>query len=1105
MLPSMQGRVRALAVLPALLLAAVEARAQTSVGIPGDYQSEVGCAGDWDPACAATLLTLRPDGVWKGTFPLPAGAWEYKAALDGGWTVNYGANAQPNGANIALAVPAAQDVAFYFSSATHWVTSNLNSAIAVAVGSFQSEAGCAGDWDPACLATWLQDPDGDGLYTYTAILPAGVYEAKVALDEGWAVNYGAGGVRDGPNIAFSVPAGGAEVLFQWDAASHIMAIVIGGIHGDLGLAQAHWLAPDVIAWPTTARLDGALVQLHADPAAGLSLTSAGVAGGTAFPLTQDPAGLPADLRARYPHLASALAFRLPPEAVAQAATLLQGQLAVSVLRNGSVADATSLQLPGVLDALYGDALAAASTPLGVSFHRGQPTLRVWAPTAQGIRLRLFDGPGDASGTVLPMLREPSGAWAATGSRGWYGKYYLYEVDVYAPSLRQRVTNLVTDPYSVSLSVNSARSQIVSLGDPALAPPGWERLRKPPLRAFEDAVLYELHVRDFSAADPTVPEALKGTFLAFAHEGSLGARHLRRLARAGVTHVHLLPAFDFATVDEDRSTWQVPAGDLASFPPDSTEQRARTSAVAAADGFNWGYDPLHYTTPEGSYAVHPEGAGRIREFRAMVQALNRGGLRAVMDVVYNHTTASGQSSRSVLDRIVPGYYHRLDADGKVATSTCCSNTATEQSMMRRLMVDSVVTWARDHKVDGFRFDLMGHHMKADMLAVRAALDALTPERDGVDGKRIYVYGEGWNFGEVADDARGVNATQANMAGSRIGTFSDRLRDAVRGGGPFSPRREQGLATGLYWDPNGSSGLGLPEERTRLDHYADLTRLGLGGNLAALPLVRADGAATTGAGIDYNGSPAGYAAEPADVIQYVSAHDNDDWFDALNVKTAARVSMDDRVRMHVLGLTVVALSQGIPFFHAGDEILRSKSGDGNSFDSGDWWNRLDWTRTWNGWGSGIPPGGPDDVLQPLLADPALRPDPAHLSRALQGFEEALQLRGSSRLFRLRTGAEILASISFLNQGPGQIPGLVVERIAPPGGTGEPIAQALVIVNPSPTAQTIADAAFAGARFALHPLQRRSHDPVVRRARFDPAPGAFTVPARTVAVFVSPDPRR
>jgi pullulanase/glycogen debranching enzyme len=214
---------------------------------------------------------------------------------------------------------------------------------------------------------------------------------------------------------------------------------------------------------------------------------------------------------------------------------------------------------------------------------------------------------------------------------------------------------------------------------------------------------------------------------------------------------------------------------------------------------------------------------------MVQALNQRGLRVVMDVVYNHTNSAGQDSKSVLDRIVPGYYHRLNADGNVEMSTCCQNTATEHAMMEKLMVDSLVTWAKAYKVDGFRFDLMGHHMKSNMLKVRAALDALTVAKDGVDGKSIYVYGEGWNFGEVANSARGVNATQLNMPGTGIGTFSDRLRDRARGGGPFNGLQDQGFISGLFYDPN-STNQGTPEEqKTRLLDHMDQIRVGLAGNL------------------------------------------------------------------------------------------------------------------------------------------------------------------------------------------------------------------------------------------------------------------------------------
>jgi len=355
------------------------------------------------------------------------------------------------------------------------------------------------------------------------------------------------------------------------------------------------------------------------------------------------------------------------------------------------------------------------------------------------------------------------------------------------------------------------------------------------------------------------------------------------------------------------------------------------------------------------------------------------------------------------------------------------------------------------VDGFRFDLMGHHMKSNMLAVRAALDALAPARDGVDGRGVYVYGEGWNFGEVADGARGVNATQPNMAGTGIGTFTDRLRDGVRGGGPFSDRREQGFATGLALDPNGFPQGTAAEQRARLLEQTDLVRLGLAGNLASYPLVDASGATRTGAELDYNGQPAGYARVPADTVSYVSAHDNETWFDALQVKLPAEAALAERVRVHQLGVSVVALAQGIPFFHAGDELLRSKSGDRNSYDSGDWFNRIDWTGLENGWGSGLPPAGDNQadwpVLGPLLADPALRPGPAEMAAARAHFEEMLAIRRATPLLRLRTEAEIRQALTFLNVGPGQIPGLVVMRLVSGAPAHGPYGQVVAAVNASP----------------------------------------------------------
>jgi pullulanase-type alpha-1,6-glucosidase len=257
------------------------------------------------------------------------------------------------------------------------------------------------------------------------------------------------------------------------------------------------------------------------------------------------------------------------------------------------------------------------------------------------------------------------------------------------------------------------------------------------------------------------------------------KHLTDLAKAGLSHVHILPSFDFATIEEIKALQKSPP-DLTGFAADGQEQQAAVAMVSDVDGFNWGYDPLHYTVPEGSYATSPDGTARIFEFRQMVQSLNTAGLRMVMDVVYNHTSASGQDPKSILDRIVPGYYHRLNAQGAVEKSTCCENTATEHAMMEKLMIDSLVTWARAYKVDGFRFDLMGHHMKVNMVNVRAALDALTLAKDGVDGKAIYLYGEGWDYGEVVGGQRGENATQPNMAGTGIGTFNDRLRGPAEAG-------------------------------------------------------------------------------------------------------------------------------------------------------------------------------------------------------------------------------------------------------------------------------------------------------------------------------------
>jgi pullulanase-type alpha-1,6-glucosidase len=430
------------------------------------------------------------------------------------------------------------------------------------------------------------------------------------------------------------------------------------------------------------------------------------------------------------------------------------------------------------------------------------------------------------------------------------------------------------------------------------------------------------------------------------------------------------------------------------------------------------------------------------------------------------------------------------------------------MMGKLMVDSVVTWAREYKVDGFRFDLMGHHSKANMLAVRAALDKLTPGKDGVDGRKIYLYGEGWNFGEVANDARFVQATQLNMANTGIGTFSDRLRDAVRGGGPFDEDpRIQGYATGLYTDQNGAEVNGTPEEqRARLLLYQDQIKVGLSGNLRDYRFVNRDGELVTGSQVDYNGQPAGYAADPSETITYVDAHDNETLFDVVQYKLPQSTSMADRVRMNTVALATTALGQGPSFWHAGTDLLRSKSLDRNSYNSGDWFNRVDWTGRDSTWGSGLPPKADNeskwDYMRPLLADPALEPRQPDLRAAHRQALDLLRIRFSSPLFRLGSAAAVQARLSFPTGGQHQSPGVIVMALDDKTGRDlDPRWEGIVVVyNASDEATTQTVPALAGSRYRLHPVQADGSDPVVKGSSYNRGTGTFTVPARTVAVYVT-----
>ncbi|MFE5398097.1 pullulanase-type alpha-1,6-glucosidase [Streptomyces sp. NPDC056568] len=853
---------------------------------------------------------------------------------------------------------------------------------------------------------------------------------------------------------------------------------------DLTTSEAVWIDRDTVAWNGSE--GAASTQLLASRTGSIKAVDSALTGDDAQWLRLTGTTLTDAQKAKYPHLKEYAAWSVDPRDRDRVREALRGQVVASQrTADGAVLAATGVQIAGALDDLY--AAGATKAALGPTFRHGRPTLSVWAPTAHNVSLEIGDR------TVRMRRDDTTGVWSVTGPKSWKNEDYRYAVTVWAPDAGQVVTNKVTDPYSLALTTDSERSLVVDLDDRSLAPRGWESYAKPAAVPLRDAQIQELHVRDFSVADRTADAARRGTYRAFTDKDSDGSKHLRKLADAGTSYVHLLPAFDIATIPERKSDQATVDCDLAALPADSDRQQECVAEAAAKDAYNWGYDPYHYTVPEGSYATDPDGTARTVEFREMVKALNDDGLRVVMDVVYNHTAASGQAKTSVLDRIVPGYYQRLLADGSVANSTCCANTATENAMMGKLVVDSVVTWAREYKVDGFRFDLMGHHPKANILAVRKALDALTPAKDGVDGKKIILYGEGWNFGEIADDARFTQATQKNMAGTGIATFSDRARDAVRGGGPFDEDPGvQGFASGLFTEPNGSEANGTPaEQRARLLHYQDLIKVGLTGNLAGYTFTDTSGKEVQGSEVDYNGAPAGYAAAPGDALAYADAHDNETLFDALAFKLPKDTSADDRARMQVLAMATAALSQGPALSQAGTDLLRSKSLDRNSYDSGDWFNAVHWNcADGNGFGRGLPPAADNQdkwpYAKPLLS--TVKTGCPQITGASAAYRDLLSIRTGEKDFSLTTAGQVQSRLTFPLSGEQETPGVITMRLG----------DLVVVFNATPERQQQRVEAAAGTGYRLHPAQASGTDPVVKKAAYARESGTFTVPARTVAVY-------
>jgi len=897
---------------------------------------------------------------------------------------------------------------------------------------------------------------------------------------------------------------------------------------------AHWISNDRLIWETD--VDPAFVELRYSTLGDINVYKTGASGGYGIPLTPN-ADLSDELADKFRHISDRTIYEVQSDESTIKESLTGQIVAIAYDDQRIPLEATNVQLHGVIDDNF-----IYDGKLGPVYNDGEINLNLWAPTAQNITLNIYDDEKLLIETISPINENPdNGVWSFSVSRDFDRSFYRFDMEVYHHENREINQYEVTDPYSVSLTTDSRYSQFVDLeNDSNLKPTGWDDIKKSQPKAT-DISLYESHMRDFSMGDPSVPEEHRGTYLAFTYNGqngqdlSAGMNHLLQLKDAGLTHLHLLPINDIATITEDlekrvdlidpysrlcemtdqkyiqercnefgdtpiQEVFELMAeNDPVTKDIQNTMRYIDNPGLTNLDGFNWGYDPFHFNVPQGSYSTNPEGAQRILETRKMVKALHEAGLKIVVDVVYNHTHASGMGEKSVLDKVVPGYFQRLNTiTGEVETSTCCPNTAAEFAMMEKLIIDSIVLWAKQYKIDSFRFDLMGHHPKYVMENVKNALAELTLEDDGVDGENIYLYGEGWNFGEVENDRIFEQATQFNMGGSGIGNFNDRIRDAIKGGFFSWDGRSQGFANGRYLFPN-EENESTTETLNQLLDQGDRIRVGMAGNLGTYQYENYRGDV-----VDGSNDHIGFTRQPQETINYIDKHDNETLWDDSQAKLPDSMSMEDRVRVHLLKNSFINFGQGIPFYQLGTDMLRSKSMDRNSYQSGDWFNMVDYSMESHNWGIGLPPAWDNqdrwDEQEHFLTNPNIAVEKEHMELTNRLFREQLEIRYSSPLFRLENAEQIHNRLAYHNTGPDQIPGIIAMTLSDGVCTDQNLDQnydgILVLFNADIEERTI-DLKLEG--MTLHPIQQNGSDSIVKNASAQN--GEFTIPALTTAVFVKP----
>lgn len=508
--------------------------------------------------------------------------------------------------------------------------------------------------------------------------------------------------------------------------------------------------------------------------------------------------------------------------------------------------------------------------LGLIYSKSSSVLKIWSPVAEKAEVLIYkEGSGGSAIETIAMQKSESGTWTAVLNGDYDGKFYVFRIQQDGKWLDE-----VPDPYAKIVGVNGKRAMIADLKN--TNPENWLNDKSVAIANATNAIIYELHIRDASISANSGINA-KGKFIGLTESGtknteglSTGLDHLKEL---GVTHIHLLPSFDYNSVDESK--------------PDSLQ-------------YNWGYDPLNYNAPEGSYSSNPyDGRMRIREFKQLIKTLHDNGLNVVMDVVYNHTALT---ESSYFNQLVPGYYYRQNADGKFSNATACGNeTASERPMVRKFILESMKYWVEEYHIDGFRIDLMGVHDIETMNAVSKELRKIKPG--------ILLYGEGWTAGAspLPDSLRALKKYAYKL--DHIAVFSDDIRDGIKGS--VFDHEDRGFASG-------KAGM---EESIKFGVVASCKH----------PQVHYEK-------VNYSKAP--YASQPYNTVTYCECHDNHVLWDKLKI-SAKDVTETERKEMHKLALSIVLTSQGITFLHAGTEFLRSKNGIENSFQSPDSINAIDWS--------------------------------------------------------------------------------------------------------------------------------------------------------------------